>query len=236
MTRTAVIVPWNDPPDYHRRAAKWWTDWRWAELFPDFPVVYGSGPPGPIHRAAARNQAFDTATAAGDVDVVAVFDADTVVPAAQIRAGLDVIAEQPRSWVICYGEERYYNLNEQASRMLHARDPGVDLVEPSDPSTWDHKLTSWAGALLVPVEAWREVGGYDERFVAWSYEDNAFQLALDTLWGPHVRIPGFAVAMWHPRPDACFEAPGVEANRELHARYRRAAGRPPAMRQLLGCA
>ena len=51
---------------------------------------------------------------------------------------------------------------------------------------------------MVHREAWDEVGGYDERFVGWGYEDSAMNIELATTrrWE---RMPGESWHLSHPQ-------------------------------------
>ena len=70
--------------------------------------------------------------------------------------------------------------------------------------------------------AYDRVHGIDPSFLGWGGEDLAFGWALDTLAGPHTRLTGTLVHLWHPHP-----APKLRGSAEsetLVARYRSARG------------
>lgn len=56
------------------------------------------------------------------------------------------------------------------------------------------------GLLLVTREAWQTVGGYDESFIGWGYEDSDFNLRLLRHAGWD-RVPGNAWHLYHGRED-----------------------------------
>jgi hypothetical protein len=117
-------------------------------------------------------------------------------------------------WVIPYGEKSYYNLNSEASDIILDCPVSILLTRPEE-GDYDHELTSWAGLLVMTREAFDNAGGYDERFVGWGWEDNAFQLTMDRKNGKHVRIDDFAVHLWHERSDGDFGTELELANRKL---------------------
>lgn len=189
---------------------------RWYQhYFPEAQIVVGRNFDQPFNRGAARNDAFEQSS--GSVLIVA--DADTVPTAAGVRSGIaDVVAEQ--CWVIPYAEKRYYNLTKEATENVLKLHVGEQPSEPVE-GHYDHKITSWAGCLILPREAWEKVGGYDERFKGWGGEDNAFQLKLDNLWGPHRREDSYCCHLWHPVPaGTTFDQPHWPSNASLLRRYK----------------
>jgi predicted glycosyltransferase involved in capsule biosynthesis len=73
--------------------------------------------------------------------------------------------------------------------------------------------------LAVPRKLWDEVGGFDERFVGWGGEDNAFWHACTVISGAEpARVPGYAYHLWHPAASNKRDAQ-YRTNRELWRRY-----------------
>lgn len=213
----SVIMPFRGPDHFEERWSSYmWLRDRYDALLPQAEIIIGDDDSEPFNRARARNNAV--AEAKGDLLCFA--DADTVFNAGQILRGCQlVVAGAP--WAICYDLGLYYNLTEQASKAVKALPAGAHVYEPTDPAEWDHKIDSWAGLLLVPRAAYDKVGGYDEHFTGWGYEDNAFRFALDRRVGPHVRAEGrYALHLWHPSPESeCFGQPEIAANRERCRQY-----------------
>lgn len=209
----SVIIPWNDSSDRWRARSFDWVVERYRALLPDAEMNIGHSEP--FNRGAARNSAVEQST--GDVLLIA--DADMVLQPAALQLGLQAIA-RGCAWVVLYQLGRYYNLTELESARIMAFAPDLEIREPQDAQRWDHKIDSWAGLLLVPREAFDKVGGYDEHFVGWGYEDNAFRAALDRKVGAHERVDGFALHLWHPAPDSdTFGHPDIATNRERARRY-----------------
>jgi hypothetical protein len=70
--------------------------WRWARERWPFEVVEGSSPDGPFNRSAAIN---DAARKAGDWDIAAIIDADTLVPQPQLDLALRLVEQADESAV-----------------------------------------------------------------------------------------------------------------------------------------
>lgn len=213
--KLSIVVPWfNSQCEWRQKSFAWLLS-RYAGLLGDYELVYGD-PDRNQNRAAARN----ALVAQTDGDLLLIADADTVFQFDQIVRGVNAIVGSGASWVIPYDEERYYNLTADETALVWRSPTDAGVPEPSDPRQWDHKITSWAGLLLVPRAAFDAVGGYDERFQGWGFEDNAFRAALDRIVGPFTRTSGYALHLWHPAPeDQCFGQPHIHENRDLFRMY-----------------
>lgn len=218
--KISVIVPWNNPGSIYRRRAWEWLRARYENLLAydfDVDLVYGSSDAEPFSRGGSRN--FLVGRSKEDILLIA--DADTVFNKDQIKVGVDLLG-QGAPWVIPYGLGRYYNLTRSASADVVVKDPKRTIPEPVDSTEWDHKLDSWAGLLLMTKSAFNQVGGYDERFIGWGYEDNAFRAAMDSVVGQHQRTPHYALHLWHPAIEAeNFGQPFIHHNRALYQTYER---------------
>ena len=71
--------------------------------------------------------------------------------------------------------------------------------------------------------AWNSVRGFDEDFVEWGAEDDAFAFKLKRKVGPIVRLPGRVYHLWHQavNTDAYQESATYVRNRKLCACVRR---------------
>lgn len=182
----------------------------WHEVLPDAEIVIGSNDDEPFNRGAARNAAFHKSK--GDTLIIA--DADTILPPEQLYDALELVISGDAPWCIPY--KVYYNLLEPETDEI-LNDFSTDVLEPT---VFEHRLLeSVAGILIVPGAAYERVKGYDERFRGWGGEDRAFDIALDSLWGPKVRVEGFVEHLWHPRGDADFSQPHWAENAQLLRSY-----------------
>jgi hypothetical protein len=152
-----------------------------------WPIVEGTCE-GRWSRAPAVN---DAARKAGDWDVAFIADCDTIPDHDSILRAV--------WWVQHTGggarphDERFM-LTQQGS--IAAMQRGVEALEDR------HFNRQWAGGGLdvVTREAFDAVGGFDERYHGWGYEDSEFhvQLVVHRRWD---RLPGDAWHLWHPTTD-----------------------------------
>lgn len=218
----AVLVPRR--VDNGRRDHVWgWLQQRWASEHPDWTVHEGHHDDGPFNRSAAVNRA---ASNAGDWDVAVVADCDSFVSKQQADLA---VARAVDTGQITFAYNRFAYLSRRMSDRVMAGYsgawwPGVE---------WSLTGTC-SSQVIVTRELWDTVGGFDEGFVGWGFEDIGFSLSCQTFGGGCQRIAGEVWHLWHP--------PSVENNaKSVHwqnglarmKRYETAAYKPDAMRALL---
>jgi hypothetical protein len=176
---TPICIPWRggDPT----REELWEKVRPWYEST-GLPVFTGDSDPGkPFNRSGARNAA---ARAAGDWDVAFFVDADTLLPLDQVHAAI-ARARAERQAVWAY--DRLYNFPPLELAGAAAEEPGVLVtVHNSHPY------------FAIPRPIWDDIGGFDERFPGWGWEDTAFFAAVNVLH-PMTTIHGRAVMLKHDR-------------------------------------
>lgn len=206
----AVIIPWNpDTTDeYRKRSLQVICDHMEASML-GAEIVIGEGVEQPFNRSRARNKAVE----ATKREALLILDADTFIPSSSILAGVEAL-DAGSSWVIPYNT--YYNLNQRKTDEIYASESTETLdVEPVR-GEYEHRILSWAGALMVKTSDYWKVGGYDERFYGWGWEDVAFRVIADHELGAHERVGSFVSHLWHPRPqEICFGFEDERRNAKL---------------------
>lgn len=178
--RIVILVPWRGGEE--RREWLWDVCRPWLERF-GWPIYTGDSV-GPWARAAAVNAA---SSAAGDWDLALVADCDTIADPGSIYRAMDWIrstggAARPHA-------ERWM-LTKEGSLLAAQRGPSA--IKPEHLG----KLYPGGGLLVITRAAWDKVGGYDEDFIGWGYEDSALTMSLMKL-GLWERLPGEAWHLWH---------------------------------------
>lgn len=153
-------------------------------------------PGQPFSRSRALN--WGARLAAGPVLIL--HDADIVVPDKYVESVLDTTSGgfeglQPM---------RYLFYLDQASTTTFAECGGAAL--PQRIASVGHNYAG--GSTVVTAEAYRAVGGLDERFEEWGGEDNDF---LDRLKTRRFFAGGFlpAIHLWHPADPTAKNRPEV---------------------------
>lgn len=217
--RTVILVP--------RRADGGPRDRLWEFCRPRWepfgPIYEGHHDEGPFNRSAALNAA---AREAGDWDIALVVDADVLIDLSHARRALDKAA---RSGRVAFAHTQFRSLGSE----------GTERVLNGFLGSWE-PLVRWSeghtasSCLAVPRALWEIVGGFDERFRGWGWEDVAFSLACGTIAGQPDRVEGDVWHLWHPSsPHRVPDDPDHQAAGVLALRYIAARHDPDAMRALI---
>lgn len=196
----------------------------------------------PFNRARARNMAaespLDEDGEGPPADVLVFVDADTAPELHLLKLAIEYVAEGHYDWVIPFST--YFNMTHAATVRMLATPPDARWTGEPLEGEYEHRITTSAsgrvacGVLVLSREAWLATGGYDERFVGWGYEDNAFHCQLQVLGGSGLYMPGQVRHLWHPAShETTFGQPMIEANRRLFRRYQ-SARTERGMRDLIG--
>lgn len=210
MLRVVVLVPWRSDGGWRDRLwefcrSVWTAEHSW-------PVFEGVSPDGPFNRSAAVN---DAATQAGDWDVAVILDTDVLVDPDAVREAVERADETGR---LVITHSRRIDVNRVGTQQILTR--GRVLVRPG----WRQNVwaESESSCVAVSRRLWDRVGGFDERFRGWGYEDSAFRIACELVAGEAIKLPGDVLHLWHERastPDSPLRA----KNAQLLARYRAAS-------------
>jgi hypothetical protein len=211
----AICIPWRDSGDYRRlQAYKWCVNW-WA--LHGFTTVIGVGQ----SRAEMCNHAAQQALANGK-EILVFADADTWAPSLQVVSATDVA----RNNVLVHAFETYSRLD--ANTTIQGLRTAHEHIRPERYYNRGKRTTEHVSGLsVVSAELWDRVGGFDERFDKWGFEDQAFHLACEVLGdGPPERVPGYSIH-WAHKPDPNKHVnPSIETI-SLMRDYCAAAGRIP---------
>jgi hypothetical protein len=194
--KVAVLVPWRAGDPWRERAWRY-VEQRWCAM--GWPVVTGGTTQvGTFNRAAARNEA----ARAVDWDVGIFADADVFVrDREQVEPAVVLAAATDR---LTLPFEDYTPLTEAETGALLAG------VLPELPSRHPEPDPSVGGGVIVTRDLWERLGGFDEAFVGWGFEDSAFYTAA----GGGLRTPGELWHLWHPpAPETNPRHPLHQANR-----------------------
>jgi hypothetical protein len=184
----------------------------WAGDFPGWPIVEGHHGPeeGPFNRSAAVNRA---AALAGDWDVAVVIDSDVVPDPAAVRWAVE---EARRSG----GPASAFNVRKNLNQA------GTAKVKAGYRGSWERMVGGkWpdciSGAFALTRDLWDRVGGFDEMFVGWGYEDTAFRIACETVSNrPLARAQADLWHLYHPQsPEHRKASPDLQRNRSRMQLY-----------------
>jgi predicted glycosyltransferase involved in capsule biosynthesis len=217
----SVLIPYK--PDHGPRDEAF----RWVSVFyqkymPFAEVCLGHSNSTLFSRAQAINDAAQKAKAdlflIADNDIF--YDPNLILEA---KAKL-----KNHAWIILY--TRVQNIQEECTKKLLQTDPAWPLVMPVQSIV--RYPGSKGGLTLIPRKHFEAVNGFDERFVGWGGEDDAFAYSVDTICGQHHRLDKEIYHLWHPNSKK-YGNPNYENNYKLFLSYSRAKGKLKEMEQLI---
>ena len=190
MADVAVVVPWRDPGCEFRREA--WTHvtglWRDAGYF----VVNADSGHEPFNRSASRNLGASMV----DAEVLVFCDADAVLPMESVAWAVEAARSAP-GLVKPFARAGF--LTAEASRIY--LDGGPLVEELLSPVVEEFSGLAW----VIHRDRLAELGGFDEGFVGYGGEDDAFLHVCDTLLGSTWWGSGTAYSLWHPNERSTSE-------------------------------
>lgn len=178
----AIVLPWRSTGcSYRQRHVDHLRDLYGAL---GYPVLLGDNE-GVWNVSAARNAGVRESGA----DIVAVIDADTYIPLEQVDESIRLAAER---YSLVKPFSLYGYLTEDATERYYAG----SMDEPE----WIHTPTAHfiGGAYVMRRDLWDAVGGFDEEFVGYGGEDNAFQIACERTLNPTGYVEGLGYHLYHP--------------------------------------
>lgn len=216
----AVVIPWR-PGTPERNAHHATVRAHLHDLLPDAIHLDVDSGHEPFSRAGSRNAGVRLVEAAG-ADVVVICDADTLAEAEPLHAAIAAASDG----VMHLPYTRYRGLS-AAGTARHLAGKPADQC----PADLEHE---WAtgGIIVIQPAAWWAMGGMDERFTGWGFEDAAARICADALLGPSVRHTGTITHLWHP-PETNLGSPQHVANGQLCQRYVDATGDPEALQAII---
>lgn len=216
----AAVIPWR-PGSPERNAHHETVRTHLRQLLPDAIHLDVDSDHTPFSRAGSRNEGVRQAQAAG-ADVVVICDADTLAEPEPLHAAItgagDGRMHLPYTW--------YRGLSRDGTARHTAGVPAADC-----PAELEHE---WAtgGIIVIRPDAWWAMGGMDEQFTGWGFEDAAARICADALLGETVRHPGTITHLWHPL-ESNLGSPQHVANGAHCQRYVDATGNPEQLRALI---
>jgi hypothetical protein len=225
LDKVSIIIPFQS--DYGPRAKAFeWIQQYYARVMPEAEICLGLISDKEVNKAKAVNLAVKKATR----DVFVIADADVVYDPNLIMEAIKVLKKG--GFVVPF--TAVYNIEKQGTDRLLKTKPKWPIDVKSGEcykSNWVYE--GFAGKLFViSRENFEAVGGFDERFIGWGGEDDAFSHAARTMCGKLVNIEGKVYHLWHPA-SSYQTNPNGRANAKLLGRYERASGKKEKMKKLL---
>ncbi|HEX3048660.1 MAG TPA: glycosyltransferase [Bacillota bacterium] len=215
--KVSALIPYK--PDFGRRDYLWSVVHnRYLRFLPQVEICIGTDLGEPFCRAKAINEAAKKASG----DVFLLVDTDVVFNPDLIGKIISVIGIYP--WIVPY--RNGYRLTEGATNTLLSQELPLSIQL----GALDYEyIEPGPGPLMNAMtrSCFEKIGGLDERFKGYGYEDVAMAISLKTLSGPHFNLEEDIFHLWHPTAELI-----PRKNVELWQRYVAAADNAEAIKNL----
>jgi GT2 family glycosyltransferase len=224
MKKISILLPYQ-PDNGPRDIAFNWLKKFYEVTMPEAELCVGLSAGGLFNIAQAFNNAANNATR----EIFVLAAGDVIYDPAIIDEAVKLLDKYP--WVIAF--RGVYNLSLDNTNRLLSTEPNWPPNTSIDEYYIDNYYERFAGKLMVMRrETYFAAGGYDERFVGWGGDDDAFVNALETLCGPFIKLDNTVIHFYHERTD-WSNAPNSEGNLNLLGRYIHAWGNKEEMLKLI---
>jgi predicted glycosyltransferase involved in capsule biosynthesis len=195
-----IVIPWRETES---RLKAFYLLKSWYELnFPNLKIILCDSGSEIFNLSASRNiglkKAFDQ-----DCDFVVVSDADVFVSKESLFEAIKVAIKNnsianPYDLFIeltSEGTDMFFN-NEKECIQKDSWKGDAPVVLNNEPSS----LIPSSGVNVISKAVWEQLGGFDENFVGWGFEDNAYFLKyFDQYKNVYDYIPGIALSIFHKK-------------------------------------
>ena len=206
--RLGIVIPWRSQPT--RVGAFHATVDSISKDFPDANIYFADKDIERFNVSASRNQGCRFAIK-DDCDVLLVLDADTLVEKDAVDNSIRVAYDLG---VVSLPFVTVSRLDDELSTSLLNEKISVEEIKRENlgvPSSAEN-----GGAYILTPSTFLKLNGWDERFVGWGYEDNAFEAVHISLIGRGFhRSAGHAITLHHMDRDQV----DMENNRDRYYSY-----------------
>ncbi|MDQ1002253.1 putative glycosyltransferase involved in capsule biosynthesis [Neobacillus niacini] len=211
MGKLSILMPYR-PDNGPRDQAFSWVKAFYKKMLPEPEICISDCTTPLFSRAQAVNNAAKQAT--GDIFIIA--DADIILNPDIINKSVQLLNEH--AWIIPYSRVKHIS-KKSTNELLNTGPSWPPRIDFEVSKTADAGARNFVGGLnIIPRKNFEAVGGFDERFLGYGAEDDAFGHSVNTLCGPYLRLDTDIFHLWHPRVRTKSN-PHYQANCALLKRY-----------------
>ncbi|WP_061810759.1 galactosyltransferase-related protein [Rossellomorea vietnamensis] len=224
MIHFSIIIPFHSKDPYRKKALSIVMNY-YKTFFPNNEIIVASDGNSPYSKSAAINKAVKKAK----TELIAIIDADILCPKETILSGLKLLELYPL--ILPYN--KVIDLSQNLSQVLYNK--SHFSLNPSilhGKNRHSKKAIPVGGINLIKKTCFLKIKGFDERFIGWGGEDDAFVAASDTICGTHKRLTGAIYHLWHPSKKAEGN-PHYSKNHRFTVEYFKAYNKKEEMMKIL---
>lgn len=208
LKNVSVIIPIS-LNDKNRAPLFRWVKGFYEKMLPDVELCIGAFNNKPFSKAKAVNYAAKKAKR----DVLVITDADIFYDPLLLKLSIDQLNSHP--WIIPFNN--VLNIDKESTFNLLKTEPQWPIPISLQTHPRPHGPHLKGGVNIVPRQHFESIHGFDERFIGWGGEDDAFTASLTHLCGHYKRMEGTIYHLWHTHNNSSPET--YEANTNLLKAY-----------------
>ncbi|RBP06733.1 galactosyltransferase-related protein [Rossellomorea aquimaris] len=210
MITFSIIIPFQSKDPYRIKALQVVMNY-YKTLFPNTDIIIASNGSDHYSKSSAINKAVKKT----NTEYIAIIDADILCPKNTMLSGLKLLESFPL--ILPYNN--VCDLYRHMSEVLYDK-PNYSLSTSMlhGKNRHNKKSVPVGGINLIKKTCFIKIKGFDERFIGWGGEDDAFVAACDTICGPHKRLTGDIYHLWHP-PKKAKTNPFYSNNHRIVSEY-----------------
>nr|WP_010283356.1 galactosyltransferase-related protein [Bacillus timonensis] len=224
MNNVSILIPYNSDGGHRDKVIKWVLEF-YKNTMPEFEVVIGNDTTGQLF---SRSKAINNAARKASGSIYVIADADIVYNPIILYKAIDLLKYNV-PWIIPYNRIKY--LTEDGTHQL-LNSTAIWPFKAEIEFYHDH-YSHVGGLNVISKKNFEIVGGFDERFIGWGGEDDAFASSVNSLCGDYHRMKEDLYHIWHPPAAKFFNNPHYKANKLLSNRYLQASNSEEDMRKLI---
>lgn len=179
----SILIPWRSDNGSRARAFDYILP-RWLSTGADV-CIGQDDPDGPFNCSRAQNRAFRLAKH----DRLVMFGADQIPDPEVLASVVHTFETEDWPWFPVCAQTAYYTRQDTEQILTGLKDPFS--------TPFEYTLPFCTGVIALTRGSYEAVGGMDERFSGWGYEDAAFRQSLAGLFGAPPALPHTLRCLWH---------------------------------------
>ncbi len=219
LENVSVLIPYK-PDNGQRDTVFEFVKKFYAQLMPQVELCIGSS----NSKLFSRSQAINAAAKQATRDIFVIADSDIIYNPEMLIQAIEHVKQY--AWVVPYTE--VIDLNRDVTENLLKSEVTWPINGEGEPRKW----VNTGGINVIPRKNFQKVRGFDERFIGWGREDDAFTIAMNTICGPFYRMPTSIYHLWHEKVGAVGN-PNIQNNNKLLLRYKKWQNNRKAMLRLV---
>lgn len=191
MKEISILIPFRSTGD--RTEQFNWLQKKWKEEYPEAEIIVEEDDgQNPFSKTIAVNKAYKKSTS----DIIAIVDADVWVNPEILTKAANEIRNKKVAWVQpC---KTVYRIDKETTYNIIKQKTNYNIETVKEENT--ERVTGVVGLVAVcSREQYEYIGGMDERFRGWGWEDTVFNITLNTLFGKSSEWDNIVYHLWHPR-------------------------------------